>query len=96
MNSHERKLALTQSIEDLEYIADFPGSVLPLLEKRRDELDALKEEYARLLKNLDRARNYSYEATMGDYSMASINNAQERVEAAKKAFTDAGYEVPTW
>lgn len=94
MSTHED--ALKQTISDLEYIADFPGSVLPLLEKRRDELKELKEEYTRLLKNLGRARDRSYEATMGDYSMVSINNAQAQVEAAKKAFTDAGYEVPTW
>lgn len=98
--------ALKQSIADLEYIAQHPGSVLTLLEKRRDELTEMtyvreheaedEEEHARLLKDLEHARNYSYEANMGDYSMASINSAKAQVDAAKQALTDAGYEVPTW
>lgn len=56
---------------------------------------ALKE-HTRLLKRLQSARNYSYEATMGDYSMDSINRAQAQVTEAKQALEDAGYEVPTW
>ena len=55
-----------------------------------------EEEYIRLIKRLESARNYSYEATMGDYSMSSINRAQVQVEAAKQALIDAGYEVPEW
>lgn len=49
-----------------------------------------------LLKDLENARNYSYEANMGDYSMSSINAAKERLDAAKKNLTDAGYEIPEW
>lgn len=92
--------ALKQTISDLEYIAQNPGSIQMLLEKRRDELteitDKDPEEHKRLLKALEHARNYSYEANMGDYSMASINSAKAQVDAAKQALIDAGYEVPTW
>lgn len=49
-----------------------------------------------LLKDLQNARDYSYEASMGDYSMASITRAKEDVDAAKKNLTDAGYEIPEW
>lgn len=45
-----------------------------------------------LLKDLQNARNYSMEANLGDYSMASINRAAEQVKEAKKNLIDAGYE----
>jgi len=69
--------------EDLTYVKDEPTP----------EQEA---EHARLLKALQSARNYSYEANMGDYSMASIKHAKAQVDAAKQALIDAGYEVPTW
>lgn len=49
-----------------------------------------------LLKDLQNARNYSMEATLGDYSMASINRAKVQIEEAKQNLIDAGYEVPEW
>lgn len=59
------------------------------------DLAEVKTE-AQMLKDLKNARDYSYEATMSDYSMQSINHAQRGVEDATKALKDAGYEVPTW
>lgn len=49
-----------------------------------------------LLKDLQDAREYSYTANMGDYSMSSIKDAQEQVQVATQALKDAGFEVPTW
>lgn len=54
------------------------------------------EAHKILLADLQNARDYSYEANMGDYSLASIDRAREDVEAAKKNLTDAGYEIPEW
>lgn len=55
-----------------------------------------KNSHEALLARLQSARNYSYEANMGDYSIESINRAQHMVAEAKQALIDAGYEVPTW
>lgn len=87
---------LKQSISDLEFVSTHPGSVLLLLEKRREELENLEAEHQRMLKALQSARNYSMEANMGDYSMSSINRAQTMVQEAKQALIDAGYEIPAW
>lgn len=51
---------------------------------------------AELLARLESARNYSIEANMGDYSIASINRAAEGVRVAKQALIDAGFDVPEW
>lgn len=49
-----------------------------------------------LLTDLQKARDYSYEALMGDYSIGSIRRAQEEVTQAAQNLTDAGYEIPEW
>lgn len=49
-----------------------------------------------LLSDLKSARNYSYEATMSDYSMATINHAAQSVKDAEKNLIAAGYEIPEW
>lgn len=61
------------------------------------DLEAIEEaKHEKLLKDLQWARGYSYEANMGDYSTGSITRAKEQVDAATQALIDAGYEVPTW
>ena len=54
------------------------------------------EEQESALKELQSARNYSMEANMSDYSMASINHAKERLDAAKERVLAAGLELPEW
>jgi hypothetical protein len=49
-----------------------------------------------LLVLLTRARNYSYEATMGDYSMGSINRAAADLAAIKNRYAELGLELPAW
>ena len=72
-------------------------ALIEAYETAADLTEAAREaEHARLLKALQDARNYSYEATMSDYSMASINSAKDQVEKAKRDLINAGYEVPTW
>ena len=52
-----------------------------------------------LAKKLASARNYLYEATMGDYSQASINRGQDHFNQLKQEALDLGldYEdLATW
>lgn len=52
-----------------------------------------------LAKRLASARNRLYEATMGDYSQASIDRAQNEYNQLKQEALDLGYnydELTTW
>lgn len=94
MNTEKAVQALTRAMERKVWRED--GWEVPAIDVQEalDALAAPTEE--QLLKDLKSARDYSYEANMGDYSMASINHAAAMVAEAKQALEDAGYEVPTW
>jgi len=61
-----------------------------LKEGRRAELEELDD--AALAARLASALNYSFEATMSDYSIDSINRAQSAVDDAKEVLEARGYE----
>lgn len=97
---HTVKVDDTHKYEERKVTFDYLDADSGLLEGRdqygENVQTTITELESFLHRSLESARNYSYEANMGDYSMDSIRGAKRRLDAIKRTFEDVGLEIPAW